>query len=230
MVDMAERKVPFILDEYYHVYNRGNSKQNIYRHESDYQRFQQLLHLSNGVEPFKIRELRDQSAYEIQVGERLVAIAAYCLMPNHFHILLKPLVETGVSLFMKKLSTGYSMYFNQKYERTGGLFEGRFKAQYVESDQHLKYLLSYIHLNPVKLIQPDWKERGIADARKAHHYLSGYSFSSHTDYISTGPTCGDLPIKRKEAVILQKGEFPRYLDSVDGMEKELMEWLTYSEK
>ena len=89
---------------------------------------------------------------EIDRGETLVDIGIYCLVPNHFHLLIKEKTENGISEFVKKVATGYSMYFNKKYERTGSLFEGPFKAKRIDTDEYLKYIFSYIHLNRKQII------------------------------------------------------------------------------
>src|SRR3989344_7999827 len=123
---MSIRKVSFVPGEYYHIYNRGNSKQKIFHNKADYERFISLLYLSNSGNNFKIDYIGKHNIYITDRGSRLVSIGAYCLMPNHFHILITPLVEGGVSKFMQKMTTAYSMYYNQKYRRTGGLFEGKF--------------------------------------------------------------------------------------------------------
>jgi putative transposase len=143
---MSIRTNPFVVGEHYHIYNRGNSKQKIFLNQKDFQRFVDLLYAVNTDEKFNFADsLKGIPVYQRERESPLVAIAAYCLMPNHFHILLTPLVENGISKFMQKLSTGYVMYFNQKYKRTGALFEGKFKSQYVKDDKQLKYLFSYIH-------------------------------------------------------------------------------------
>lgn len=221
---MSERAVSFAINEYYHVYNRGNSKQEIFRDDRDRARFMQLLHLSNGIKSFKVRELGKQDPYEIDMGERLVAVGSYCLMPNHFHILLKPMTENGVSQFMQKLGTGYSMYFNKRHDRSGSLFEGKFKSQHANNDEYLKYLFAYIHLNPVKLIQADWREKGIADLPAAMNYLSSFKFSSYSDLFPTGLACG----KRKESIILDIDHFPAYFTHVGDHHSELQEWLSFA--
>lgn len=180
-------------DEYFHIYNRGNSKQEIFKDVNDYERFCKLLYISNSVQPFKIRDLStDVDVYDVVRGNYLVDIEAYCLMPNHFHILMTPRVEKGVSLFMKKLATGYSMYFNQKYNRSGSLFEGKFKSRHADSDEYLKYLFSYINLNPLKLLMPDWKENGFSNINTAFIFLESYQHSSYLDHLPTGRTCGEV--------------------------------------
>ncbi len=217
---MPERLVPFTFDEHYHVYNRGNSKQIIYRNTSDYLRFMHILYLANSEKPFKVRNLSTQNLYEFERGGQLVAIGAYCLMPNHFHILLKPLVDGGVSAFMKKLSTSYSMFFNKKYERTGALFEGKFKSRHVNSDEYMKYIFSYIHLNPLKLVQSDWKERGLESIPNGKRYLDEYFFSSYLDFARG---------ERVESKILDIKNFPEYFPDEDSFIKEIQEWMRFRE-
>jgi len=231
---MSYRKVSFVQNEFYHIYNRGNSKQNIFRDKRDYARFQALLFIANGTSPIDFREVQKNDIFEFDRGEVQVHIGAYCLMPNHFHMLLTPAVDYGVESFLKKLSTGYSMYFNKKYERTGGLFEGRFKSEYAGTDEYLKYLFSYIHLNPVKLIQSDWKEKGIQSAESALRYLETYNNSSFIDYssvVSEGPTFGDyITPTRKEGSILTKSFFPEYFETPEVFKKEIFEWITFNKQ
>jgi len=141
-------------------------------------------------------------------------------MPNHFHILITEKEGNGVSKFMQKLSTAYVMYYNNKYERTGGLFEGKFKSQHLADDRYLKYIFSYIHLNPIKLLQKDWKEIDIKNKTKALDFLKNYYFSSYLDY--TG-------IARKQNGILNYGDYPRYFSSPRIFKKEIFEWLSYND-
>lgn len=113
----------------------------------------------------------------------MVDIVCYCLMPNHFHLVLRQLIDGGIHKFMHKLATGYAMYFNRKYDRTGILFEGPFKAIPIKEDEYLTHLLRYIHLNPVDLVEPEWKENGIKDWESANKFLENYRWSSYMDYI-----------------------------------------------
>lgn len=121
---VTTRHHAFASHEYYHVYNRGTEKRNIFLDNADYRRFVELLYLSNSTYAVDIRHVRRtyNSVYEFSRDNPLVYIGAYCLMPNHFHILLTPAIENGVQTFMLKLSTGYSMYFNKRNSRTGSLF------------------------------------------------------------------------------------------------------------
>ena len=214
---MSLRKIYFAVGEYYHIYNRGNSKQIIFHDSDDYHRFLKLMFLSNGKENFKMCSVGNE-IYNFDRGEQSVDIGAYCLMPNHFHILLTQTNSGDVSKFMHKLTTGYSMYYNNKYERTGALFEGKFKSEHANNDRYLKYLFSYIHLNPVKLIDANWKEVGIKDKGKTIKFLEQFIYSSFQDY---------LGVKRQQKVILTTREFPNYFSKPDQFRNEIFDWLSY---
>jgi putative transposase len=219
---MSIRKYSFTPNEFYHVYNRGTDKRVIFQDTSDYQRFQSLLYLLNTEESINIRDVlkRKDGPYALEFDKQLVSIGAYCLMPNHFHLLLSPKTETSLSLFMQKIATSYSMYFNRRYERTGSLFEGKFKAEFVNEDRYLKYLYSYIHLNPVKLVQSDWREVGIKNLSQVTNYLNQYPYSSYVDVVG---------MKREESVILEPASFPVYFENVEKAQEEIQEWLSYSQ-
>jgi putative transposase len=221
---MSLRKVNFVSDEYYHIYNRGNSKQKIFLDTEDYLRFIALLFISNTNQKFDFYNLnRDTNfnIYELEITNQYVSIGSYCLMPNHFHILIKEKVEGGVSNFMQKLSTAYAMYYNKKYKRTGSLFEGKFKSKHIDTDVYFKYLFSYIHLNPIKLIQKDWKENGIKNKKEAIEYLNKYQYSSFLDFIGEN---------RPQKQILDTKAFPEYFPDEKSFIKEIFEWLSYKEK
>jgi putative transposase len=213
-----ERKANFSVNEFYHVYSRGNNKTAIFLDVSDQNRFQKLLFFCNSKQPLVFKTIQGLTLDEGKRGETLVDIGAYCLMPNHFHLLLREKSEGGISLFMKKLLTAYSMYFNKKYERTGKLFEGAFMAQHADHDRYLKYLFSYIHLNPVKVVCPKWKENGYMDLVQIKQYLKNFYYSSYLDY---------LGISRLENKILQRSSFPDYFSGNKDFEYFINEWLTF---
>lgn len=200
-----ERKFSFSVDEYYHIYNRGTDKRLIFLDNADRDRFVRLLFISNSTKPVVFRNIKNMAYSDIDKGEPIVAIGAYCLMPNHFHILARETTPGGISVFMGKLLTAYSAYFNKKYQRTGALFESTFRAQHVDNDNYLKYLFAYIHLNPVKLIEPDWKEKGIVNAKVAIKQLSEYRYSSYDEYMA---------VVREENAILSKEVFPEYFSAL----------------
>ncbi len=218
---MSIRKVNLVSGEYYHIYNRGNSKQKIFLDNEDYFRFMSLLYACNSKNNFRIFMLmKDESPYDFERGKEIVSIGAYCLMPNHFHILLTQTEDENISKFMQKLTTAYAMYYNRKYKHTGGLFEGKFKSKHAKDDRALKYLFSYIHLNPVKLIQKDWKEIGIKDKKEALEHLNNYKYGSYLD-------C--LEVERIQNKILNLESFPEYFPDKKSFEKEIFEWLSYKE-
>jgi len=146
------RKVPFVNDKYYHVYNRGVDKRQIFQDENDYFRFLAGLVIFNDTQNrTNLTKTLKEALDEADKRKKIVDIIAYCLMPNHFHLLVKQSVEGGLSLFLKKLGIGYTHYFNKKYERSGVLFQGKSKNSLVDNDVHLLHLSRYIHLNPAEL-------------------------------------------------------------------------------
>ena len=211
----------FAPEEFYHLYNRGTEKRNIFLSNSDYDRFLTLLYLVNQPGP-AVLKIQGRTLEELRGkhdGEPLVEIVAYCLMPNHFHLLVREVQDGGISKFMQKLTTGYTMYFNKKNDRSGALFQGKFKATHVADDRYLRYLVSYIHLNPIKLIEPNWKETGIADCIAAENYLAAYTPSSYRDYL--GET-------RQQGILLSPTALPGYFDSGMDFKSLVTEWLTYT--
>ena len=222
------RKFQLGVGEFYHLYNRGNDRRVIFLDDNDKERFIKLLFLCNDSDSLVFRDFSAVkpkkvihnigSTYVNQGREPITDIGAYCLMQNHFHILAREKTEDGISRFMQKLSTAYTMYFNKKHGRSGALFEGRFKAKFADKDDYLEYLFSYIHLNPIKLIDPEWKERGIGDLEAAKKFLSDYPYSSYLDYIGR---------ERPEKSILNYSAFPDYFQSTKEFEAVLGSWLNY---
>ena len=140
------RKTPLVCDEYYHVYNRGVDKRIVFQDSLDIGRFLQDIQEFNTIEPigsiFENSFSKDKS-----INDKLVEIVCYCLNPNHFHLLLKQVSENGISEFMKRLSGGYTLYFNNRNKRTGALFQGKFKSSHIDSNTYLLHVSAYINLN-----------------------------------------------------------------------------------
>ncbi len=215
------RQINIAPNEFYHVYNRGVEKRKTFLSRVDYERFIALLYLANQTEPADLKYQGESIAEvtEDRAGEPLVEIVAYCLMPNHFHLLLREIIEGGTARFMQKLTTGYTMYFNKRNERSGALFQGTYKASHVHDDRYFRYLVSYIHLNPVKLIDPLWKENGIKNRAQAEKYLSEYVYSSYRDYLSEVRPYGRL---------LDREVIQELFPSAGDFYECVTEWLTYS--
>lgn len=133
----------FIPEAYYHVYNRGVEKRVIFLDDQDYTVFLGLLkkYLTGSREG-----MTHHHKFET-LGEQ-VKLLAYCLMPNHFHLLFYQQSEDAITKLMRRVTTGYVMYFNQRYARVGGLFQGRYKASQITADAYLHHISRYIHLNP----------------------------------------------------------------------------------
>jgi len=184
-----ERKTKFEIGEFYHIYNRGVEKRTIFQNTSDYKRFLALLYVANSSKQIHLSndiwyKGSIGKVFEKDRGEPLVAIGAYCLMPNHFHLLLTPLVDGGISKFMLKLQTGYSMYFNKKNDRVGGLFQGVFKSQHIDDDTFFRYIYTYIHLNPAKLKNSKWKTQSKGFLNQLKKFIAEYPYSSLQEYLS----------------------------------------------
>jgi putative transposase len=188
------RKIKFENGNFYHVYNRGVEKRQIFMDDQDYSYFlYELSEFNKPTHDFNLKRalVRGLASNKKCVG-RFVEILCYVLMPNHYHLILRQVKDKGISTVMHRSGTGYTMYFNKKYERSGSLFQGTYKAKPIESDEYLMYLSRYLHLNPVSIISPDWKEKGIRAWKKTKDFLKSYKWSSFADYLGTSDTRGIL--------------------------------------
>lgn len=157
---MPSRIFPFVNSHYYHVYNRGVEKRSIFENNWDKIRllktmqYYQLLGPKPKLSKFLVSQL-----FEPDLNQKIVDITCYCLMPNHFHFLLKQTKNGGITEFVSKLSNSYTKYYNVKHKRIGPLLQGEFKAVLIENDEQLLHVSRYIHLNPlVSLLVKDLKE------------------------------------------------------------------------
>ena len=178
------KKPQFTQDQIYHIYNRGVEKRKIFLDKQDYLRFIHNLFtlnneniITNNSYDFSNKLNKNES----KSRKLLVEILAFTLMPNHFHLLLRQKENNGIVKFMQKLGTGYSMYFNQKNKRVGGLFQGRFKAVIIDNDAHFWHIPTYIHLNPLSLI--NYRGSTSINYKQKIEFLKQYKWSSFLDYI-----------------------------------------------
>ena len=141
-------------------------------------------------------------------------------MPNHFHLLLTPLVNGGISKFMLKLQTGYSMYFNKKTDRVGTLFQGVFKSQHIDEDVYLKYIYAYIHLNPAKLKKSKWKTQPKSFLTQLKKFIAEYPYSSLQEYLSK-----NYKIINAKPFPIREKNICNYNNIVDDFSAELPEFL-----
>ena len=149
------RNIKFVPHEFYHIYNRGVDKRDIFMNPADVKRFLFCMSLFNTEDLVgsvyldsmrKRKELKLRSSAP-QKSRKLVNFIAYCLNQNHYHFILEPLMENGVQKFMHRLSTGYTNYFNEKEKRSGSLFQGRYKAKHISSNRYLLHSSVYVNLN-----------------------------------------------------------------------------------
>jgi len=164
------RKVRFLNGEYYHIYNRGVEKRDIFIAKENIERFYQSMQEFNVLDPIgslyaasfrKVHPLRNLVPKD---SDRLVNFIAFCLNPNHFHFILQQIEDRGIEKFMHRMGVGYSNYFNKKYKRSGSLFQGTFKAVHLDSDEYLLHASAYVNVNykvhqiSSSFIRSSWKE------------------------------------------------------------------------
>lgn len=185
------RNIPIVAEEIYHIYNRGTDQRKIFMEDKDYQRFIHDLFEFNDENnvlnvgfKFNTTTMATRQQYS-RPRKLLVEILAFALMPNHYHLLIRPKTDTATAEFMKKVNGGYAQYFNKKYNRSGVLFQGRFKAVLVKRDAHFIHLPYYIHANPLDLYMPEWRDGKLTNFEKAHDFLENYRWSSFPDYIGS---------------------------------------------
>lgn len=176
----TQRKIAFANDYIYHVFNRGIERRSVFTNRKEYDRASQLLKFYKHKDiPIrysqllqKPKDVRNKILEDLFKTEQIVEVLCFCLMPNHFHLMLKQKHEEGIARFISNFTNAYTKYFNTKYERVGPLFQGVFKAVIVENDEQLVHLSQYIHLNPVV--------SSIIESKQ----LETYAYSSYLDYIS----------------------------------------------
>ena len=216
------RNIKFANNEYYHIYNRGVDKRDVFCDKNDYLRFLVSMREFNNkssdaqrdyIKRVTPKEKRSDLGYPRSdlFSLPLIEIVCYCLNPNHYHIILKQLIENGITLFMRKLGTGYTMFFNQKYDRSGSLFQGPFKSIHINNNEYLLWLSGYINGN----IE-------IHKISKAENY----KWCSYLDYLNkrNGTLCNEKIILSQFKNI---GEYSKYVDMVikeSGKRKDLKKY------
>ena len=204
---MPYRKTQFVNGEIYHLVIRRMGEELLFKNIDDHYRGVFSIYEFDNAKEVKIRERRRARAKlkkqikevteefqkikaQINTGptsadsrDKLVEVLAFCIMPNHLHLLLRQLKDNGITQFMQKLGTGYGGYFNRKYVRQGHVFLKQFTAVHIKTDDQLKTVFVYIHTNPISLVEPNWKEEGISNPKKVIKFLENYKWSSYPDYI-----------------------------------------------
>lgn len=178
---MMRRKVPFAIGAWHHCYNWSIEGRTSFVDSRDYYRFLELLYLANDEFPLRRDDIGIRKFEEVLAvprGKRIVTVGAFSLMPNHFHLALKETVAGGITTFMRKLGTSYTLYFNSRHKRMGNLFLKPFRSLHVPTDRRLQQLVSYIHCAPATLIDPRWKNGPVVDPQFLGEHLAAYPYSS----------------------------------------------------
>lgn len=157
-------------DSYYHIYNRGVAKQNIFLDDQDYKTFLSYFKLYLTPPDLQGQSLKVPPSRQLKNFFDELKLLAYCLMPNHFHLFVFQKEADSIANFLRSLATKYSMYFNKKYKRVGHVFQGRYKAVMVTSENQFIYLSKYIHRNPLDILPTGT-------------VLVGYKYSSYQNYL-----------------------------------------------
>ncbi len=213
---MPEQRRNFVNGEIYHIVLRRMGNEALFEDTDDYYRGIFCIYEFNTAKPVKIREQRRVRAkfkealrktLKINTGQtcvnlkkvkipkalvwrdkrkKLVEVLAFCLMPNHIHLLVKQLREKGISKFIQKIGSGYAGYFKKKHQikLKGHFFQDRFGAVHIKTDDQLRVVFTYIHTNPVALVEPNWKQKGVGNPEKVIKFLEKeYRWSSLRDYL-----------------------------------------------
>lgn len=186
--------------ELFHILNRGVDKRTIFLDDQDRRRFARGLEIFNDAKPaentvyFYSRnsdsvesiDLRGRYGTKQDASERkpLVEVHGWCIMGNHYHLLVSEIIDGGLTKFLMKLNVGYAKYFNERYKRVGTLFQGRTKKIRISSDAHFLHILHYIHLNPLDFLKgaESWRTLEVRNAKRALAHLERYRWSSYLDY------------------------------------------------
>jgi putative transposase len=202
---MTKRDAPFIVGEWYHCYNLGIEKRTVFENVRDYYRFLELLYLANDEFPLRHSDVGTRAfedILKIPRGKKLVTIGAFCLMPNHFHLVLQEVSEGGITTFMRKIGTAYTLYFNTRNERTGNLFLKPFRSRHAPAGNSFQCLISYVHCSPTILHEPEWETKPVVDPQFLGEQLAIYPYSSLGIY--TGARAPLSPIVDTEALALTR--------------------------
>lgn len=209
------RKVPLVTGEYYHIFNRSIAKYQIFNDAEDYSRMLDVLDLFRFTD-FKqsysnftklTEKLQHDSKEDLKKSSnKLVEIIAFCLMPTHFHLILKQIANNGITAFMARAQNSYSRYFNQRYHRKGPLWEGHFNNVLIDTDELILHITRYLHLNAV--------------TAKIVNQPEDWFYSSYHEYVD----CKNARIRLcdfKEVLEIEPRKYKRFVNNQIGYQREL---------
>ena len=206
------------IDDYYlgifYIYECNTTKPIIIRERRRLRTQFKKLKVDKGQTPVKLvwKDSRDL----------LVEVLAFCLMPNHIHLLVRQLKKGGISKLVQKIASGYAAYFKNKYgiKLKGHFFQDRFNVVHIKTDDQLRVVFTYIHTNPVEIIEPGWKVRGVENPKKIIKFLEGYKWSSYPDYLDKD----NFPSVTERKFLLE------VMDKEKGCRQWVESWIMYKKK
>jgi len=237
---MSNQRPQLVNDGIYHIVGRAVGDAVIFDNEDDFYRGIYSVYEFNTTDSIVIRErrrLRDQFKKEKGIyrplrsvnsessvlwpdnRKKMVEILAFSFMPNHLHLIVKQLIDNGISSFMQKVCGGYAKYFNDKYNRKGHLFN-LFKPIYIKTDDQLKNTFVYVHTNLISLIEPCWKEKGIENPEKVKEFLENNKRHSYPDYLG----------KKNFSSVTQRDFLLEIMGGADGCKAEVDNWIMYKKE
>lgn len=237
---MDNRQIQFANNEIYHISSRAVGDTIIFDDESDFYRGIFSIYEFNNSNHVEIWERRRARAIfkkrekVINVGcstshiseetdniytdkrNRLVDVFAFSFMPNHFHLILRQLQDSGITEFMRKVNGGYAKYFNKKYIRSGHLFS-KFRTVHIKNDDQLRNAFSYVHANLISMIEPGWKEKGIKNIEDVKKFLENNKRHSYPDYLG----------KKNFPSVTQRDFLSEFMGGEDGCKEIIDNWIMY---
>jgi len=227
---MPIKRPQLINNQIYHIVLKTIEGLKLFRDERDYLRMIHDLFEFNDEDPvpsnFRVSQKLILTRKLLVSSKRkkrkmVVEILAFCLMPNHIHLLVRQLREGGISKLMRKIGAGYGLYYNQKYGRSGRIFGGRYKIVLIENNEQLKTVFVYIHTNPIAIIFPNWKEKGIKNLEEAIKFLEEkYRWSSYPDYLD----------KQNFPSLTNREFLTKVMEGIEGCREFVNGWLKFKKK
>jgi|SRR3989338_1542320 len=226
---MANKNPRLVNDEIYHVISRTVGDTVVFDDEKDFFRGIFCIYEFNNDNTVNIWKRRKERAVEkkvlgrtsptLQERDIFVEVLAFSFMPNHLHLLLKQVKNSGIEKFMQKVGTGFAGYFNKKYNRKGHLFN-KFRAVHIKDDDQLRHAFTYVHTNLISLIEPGWKEKGIRNPKKVKEFLENNKHHSYPDYLG----------KKNFPSVTQRDFLLETMGGVEGCKAYVDNWITYKKR
>ena len=226
---MSSKNPPLVNGEIYHVVSRSVGDTSVFDNEKDFYRGIFCIYEFNNDKPVNIwirrrnrkveKKVLGPTSLTLQKRNMFVEVLAFSFMPNHFHLILRQLKESGITKFMQKVGTGYAGYFNKKYNRRGHLFN-KFRAIHIKDNNQLKNAFVYVHANLISLFEPGWKEKGVKNSNKIIEFLENNKRHSYMDYLG----------KKAFPSVTQRNFYLEFMGGADGCKQAVDSWVKYKKE